>query len=435
MKGDQRSMGQHLLSWWSNAVSRWNAASMRPSKLVCGIAGILGILADALLIGSTGGWDIATTVAFFVQVVFALLIIVAPRTASSMMVVLSIIGALAPSTSLGSMTICVGVAMAIISYSCPAFYPSVLFVLSTTIQLVTAQTQMGDYRLGFWPVMLTAMGMTVGMTLHRFQVSANLRQHRAQEDRTRAELARLQRDLGLATHLHDTLTNDLSYILTVASTQALVSSGDEREMWKQVRDRASDGFDVAHQTIDTLRGSKGNTASSSTRVSVHSSPVPSTVPVANTDAVASDSQSGSARKLVQTSFTSQAHDSQAALSALGFQGKATVEDGLPALSADQLAAGLDALREIFANIRRHCDPAVDTYEVTISADGSDESKSHVLLHETNTVSGSHPFLGAVSGKGIGLLRRRVEALDGSVRVVLSKKTGDAPTRWTIDVII
>jgi signal transduction histidine kinase len=435
MKSSQESVSHRLSSWLANAVSRWNAASMRPSRLVCGVAGILGILTDAILIGTTGGWDIATTAAFCVQVVFVLLIIAAPRTASSIMVMLSIIGALVPSTSLGSMTICVGVAMAIISYSCPAFYPSVLFVLSTTIQLVTAQTQMGDYRLGFWPVMLTAMGMTVGMTLHRFQVSANLRQHQAQEDRTRAELARLQRDLGLAAHLHDTLTNDLSYILTVASTQALVSSGDEREMWKQVRDRASDGFDVAHQTIDTLRGSQGNTASSSTRVSAHPSPMQSAVPAASTDAIASDSQSDSARKLVQTSFTSQAHDSQAALSALRFQGKVTVEDDLPALSADQLATGLDALREVFANVRRHCDPAVDTYEVTINADESDESKSHVHLHETNTVSGSHPFLGAVSGRGIGLLRRRVEALGGSVRIALSKKTGDAPTRWTIDVII
>lgn len=432
MTEGQKLLRERLSSWWANAVSRWNEASMRPSKLVCGVAGVLGILADAILIGATGGWDIATTVAYFVQVGFALLIIAVPRTASSIMVVLSIIGALAPSTSLGSMTLCVGVAMAILSYSCPAAYPSVLFILSATIQLVTAQTQMGDYRLGFWPVMLTAMGMTVGMTLHRFQVAANLRQHQAQEDRTRAELARLQRDLGLAAHLHDTLTNDLSYILTVASTRALVSSGDEREMWKQVRDRASDGFDVAHQTIDTLRGSQENGPSSSTGTSASLSSVPSTAPAVSADAAASSSQPGSARKLVQTSFTSQAHDSAAALSALGFQGKVSVEDGLPSLSADQLAAGLDALREVFANIRRHGDPTVDTYEVAISAD---ESKSHVHLHETNTVSGSHPFLGAVSGKGIGLLRRRIEALGGSVTVALSKNAGDVPSRWTIDIVI
>jgi signal transduction histidine kinase len=206
------------------------------------------------------------------------------------------------------------------------------------------------------------------------------------------QAAHIQRDMSLAKHIHDTLTNDLSYVVTVAQTQLeATNDAEQQQVWNSVRIKAEDAFDRAHEVIDTLRGEQQQT---------------------NTPTQQGDwPLQEHLRKIIDLH--------KAELSNLGYQGTCDISGTPSVLSvAPEIIAETESLiQEIFANIRRH-------------ASRDDSFSLHVLfadealeITEMNTVTTASR--GGKSGKGLHMHQIAIESLGGILRA------GDDEGIWTL----
>lgn len=261
----------------------------------------------------------------------------------------------------------------------------------------------------------------LGMLIRNIQRRMQVRVQAAQLQVEKQRAQQLERNVRLASQMHDGLTNDLSFIATIAyshilqersltaseetgqentaislsspsspsslpssqsspslaSPQTVTSSSD----WQHVYDEAQDALDKAHFAIDRLRGK----------------PEP-------LDEVAD------ARGLLQQAVPRIANREKAKLDALGFTGTVDVElAGIPdALSAQVRQEVIQLVTEVFANIRRHA--SVDgTYSVSLLFAPDCQALKIVAMNTLSLQS-----RGGKSGRGLQLHQHIIEQLGGSL---------------------
>lgn len=261
----------------------------------------------------------------------------------------------------------------------------------------------------------------LGMLIRNIQRRMQVRVQAAQLQVEKQRAQQLERNVRLASQMHDGLTNDLSFIATIAyshilqerslaaseetgqentaislsspsspsslpSSQSSPSLGNSQTVtsssdWQHVYDEAQDALDKAHFAIDRLRGK----------------PEP-------LDEVAD------ARGLLQQAVPRIANREKAKLDALGFAGTVDVElAGIPdALSAQVRQEVIQLVTEAFANIRRHA--SVDgTYSVSLLFAPDCQALKIVAM---NTLSSQSR--GGKSGRGLQLHQHIIEQLGGSL---------------------
>lgn len=253
-------------------------------------------------------------------------------------------------------------------------------------------------------ILLVVLGLLVASVIGSSikQVSTNARVKEAEMQRTREHerTDRMRRDAQLASRLHDGLTNDLSYLITVAHTEVSAAADEQhRNTWQAIIARTDDAFDKAHEVIDILN-----------RVSTE-----------NESAQFSNSMVTISGREATHQLDSALESGMRQLRSLGYQGSACIESPvIPPIAENVANELLWLVNEIFANIRRHCDPAED-YSVIITAD--DDSITIAAMN-TMTYSQSHRLFG-VSGRGLAMHQHTIESLHGSLR------TGLADGIWSL----
>lgn len=265
----------------------------------------------------------------------------------------------------------------------------------------------------------------LGMLIRNIQRRMQVRVQAAQLQVEKQRAQQLERNVRLASQMHDGLTNDLSFIATIAyshilqersltaseetgqentaislsspsssspspssspSSQSSPSLGNSQPVtsssdWQHVYDEAQDALDKAHFAIDRLRGK----------------PEP-------VDEVAD------ARGPLQQAVPRIANREKAKLDALGFAGTVDVElagiSGTISVRARQEVIQL--VTEVFANIRRHA--SVDgTYSVSLLFAPDCQALKIVAM---NTLSSQSR--GSKSGRGLQLHQHIIEQLGGSL---------------------
>lgn len=260
-------------------------------------------------------------------------------------------------------------------------------------------------------IMSSMLGMAVaaliGLSIRQSHADAEARKAEAEIAMQRDRIARLQRDNLLASRMHDGLTNDLSYLMMLASHELSDVNGDNdhtsadatadddvrRAAWQQVATRTDAAFARAHEIIDLLRMSPS----------------------------AEDDDHDPQRTYTRHDFTACLQQmielERAQLAALGYRGLAHIRAGEPDVQTAQTmphAVTDETMRlthELFANIRRHCAPTEDySLEIVIGADA-------ITIDQMNTTSGSVARVAdARSGKGLQMHRHTLAAIGGELTV-------------------
>lgn len=301
-----------------------------------------------------------------------------------------------------------------------------LLLLTTSMGVLASRNVVPHYQIR--DAVLQLMGyifqaVLLGMLIRNIQRRMQVRVQSAQLQVEKQRAEQLERNVRLASQMHDGLTNDLSFIATIAyshilqersltaseetgqentsislsspsspssspslspSSQSSPSLGNSQSAtssdWQHVYDEAQDALDKAHFAIDRLRGK----------------PEP-------VDEVAD------ARGPLQQALPRIANREKAKLDALGFAGTVDVElAGIPdALSAQVRQEVIQLVTEVFANIRRHA--SVDgTYSVSLLFAPDCQALKLVAM---NTLSSQSR--GGRSGRGLQLHQHIIEQLSGS----------------------
>ncbi|RSX58748.1 histidine kinase [Bifidobacterium samirii] len=246
---------------------------------------------------------------------------------------------------------------------------------------------------------------------------------RAASERERAIEARLRSEtvaghLELASRLHDTVTNDLSCIITMTETMLLDRSDPQMEtMLTGVRDRAQHALDQSHDMIDVLRGAASrhpdtDAADAAEEPGDAIRPRPDIPPTENPG----PSWIDGLRTMVG--------EEERKLEVLGFRGECDViMDGEPTPPAADVRRELaNVIGELFANIRRHCAPPAD-YVMTVRI-GADE----IRVMEMNAIRPPERE-SVVSGRGLSLHRRLIAGLGGTM------ETGIEDDTWIVRITL
>lgn len=297
-----------------------------------------------------------------------------------------------------------------------------LLLLTTSMGVLVSRNVVPSYQIR--DAVLQLMGYIfqaalLGMLIRNIQRLMQVRVQAAQLQVEKQRAEQLERNVRLASQMHDGLTNDLSFIATIAyshilqersftasdetgqentaislsspsspssspSSQSSPSLGNSQlatsSDWQHVYDEAQDALDKAHFAIDRLRGK----------------PEP-------VDEVAD------ARGPLQQAVPRIANREKAKLDALGFAGTVDVElAGIPdTISVRARQEVIQLVTEVFANIRRHA--SVDgTYSVSLLFAPDCQALKLVAM---NTLSSRSR--GGKSGRGLQLHQHIIEQLGGS----------------------
>lgn len=239
----------------------------------------------------------------------------------------------------------------------------------------------------------------VGILFRSIQHRMQLRVQAAQLQTQMQRAEQLERNVRLASQMHDGLTNDLSYIATLAYSHVLQeqdaaskddgaqggSQGAAQQQalsdWQHIYEEAQAALDKAHFAIDRLRGK------------------PEAI-----DEIAD------ARGPLKEVLPRIAAREKAKLDALGFSGTLDVDlahlpDSVSALARSE---AVQLVTEVFANIRRHA--SVDgTYSVSLLFAPDCQALKIVAM---NTLSSQSR--GGKSGRGLQLHQHIIEQLGGSL---------------------
>lgn len=247
----------------------------------------------------------------------------------------------------------------------------------------------------------TAVAMVIVQTVSA--LSGYISKRHMDSIRQREELASAQhtvstlsRDMAIAARLHDTVTNDLSYVITVATTRSLDSvSEEELRTLNAIAERSQDAFAKTHEVIDvlTVRDHRRNPANSTLAL--------------------------------QQELKSIANTEETRLSKLGLIGNTTVNDGsFSTTIARQLHQEITGLvYEVYANLRRHCVPPAD-YTVIMNI-----QDSTFTLTAMNTLSEKTMPISQTSGKGLRLHQDIIKSIGGELTFQKDHDT------WTIHAVI
>lgn len=262
------------------------------------------------------------------------------------------------------------------------------------------------------------------------------RARRLAEERLRWTHARMvgrQRDAELAAAIHDSVTNDLSYMALMADQLGLIAATLPRnedtalvvETSRALRERSRHALQAVHEVIDLLeeRAPSGGVVSrTALQAAVETL-------MRDEDAKLRDMgiegfgrfESGESGESVQSG---ESHGS-------GEPDGADDSDGLGVAASVDAAvrdAAIGMIGEIYANLVRHCRPHADNYALTVIL-----GRSAMRIEESNGYdarrSHAEALDGVRSGRGLGLHRSVIESLGGLI------ETSGAHGVWRIAVTL
>ncbi|NEG96884.1 hypothetical protein GFD17_09005 [Bifidobacterium sp. SMB2] len=214
----------------------------------------------------------------------------------------------------------------------------------------------------------------------------------------------------LAGMIHDSVTNDLSQVVMLsyqARAQFDASSNPQLTATMDAIDqRTHAALDGIHKVIDLLLdGERDDNSHAEEQAGA------GTRDGSMADGIAA------LKRMVDVEETK--------LHELGYHGATHWKGSAPASDPSHLDLVGNLLKEIYANILRHCTPGDDTYDVFVTVDDATMRITEVNpVHET-----PEAMQGLRSGRGLGLHCAAVEAVGGEFN------TGIQDGAWTIDALV
>ncbi|WP_169171444.1 sensor histidine kinase [Bifidobacterium oedipodis] len=209
---------------------------------------------------------------------------------------------------------------------------------------------------------------------------------RSDDKRKRREmeqlLAQARREIAMASCFHDAVSGKLTHIL-VTTEMVKQKHPDEYDQmgWQEVAQEASDALHEMHRAIDVMNQDSPSAGDE--------------LPLTLAEALES---------------VTAAYDKR--LKKLGYTGETQIRGESPAVLSERTDEIIAVLRELYANIERHCDPANTTYRMHINL-----QPKAVTIAQSNDCpkTALQRSFSMVSGKGLKLHRARIEALGGEMR--------------------
>lgn len=273
-----------------------------------------------------------------------------------------------------------------------------------------------------------------------------------ENEQMESALADLRHGNQLAIELHDTLSNDLTYISTIARNNLAAPAGIDGGDWQRVLDRSQRAFAEVHGIIDFLTEQSGMDAGfrdeslpvggtgTSEVATAESGQVDSPtkesalardpVDTGSCPAIANevvdnavpenaggDDRTQSTAGMPQSFVTrvkAQITDTEEFLEAQGYRGTAAVNGIAMVVDPEAAAEALSLMTEIGTNIRRHAPAGDDSYLLFVTL-----SPEWIEIRETNDIrddADAHSGLSAQerSGRGLAMHRTRVQELGGEL---------------------
>lgn len=273
-----------------------------------------------------------------------------------------------------------------------------------------------------------------------------------ENEQMESALADLRHGNQLAIELHDTLSNDLTYISTIARNNLAAPAGIDGGDWQRVLDRSQRAFAEVHGIIDFLTEQSGMDAgfrdeslpvggtgtsevataesgqvdsptkeSALTRDSVGTGSCPAIANELVDNAVpenaGGDDRTQSTAGMPQSFVTrvkAQITDTEEFLEAQGYRGTAAVNGIAMVVDPEAAAEALSLMTEIGTNIRRHAPAGADSYLLFVTL-----SPEWIEIRETNDIRDDADAQSGLSaqersGRGLAMHRTHVQELGGEL---------------------
>lgn len=308
---------------------------------------------------------------------------------------------------------------------------------------------------GSWLVMASA-ALTASVLLVLLGIALRWRKRvvnqENENEQMESALADLRHGNQLAIELHDTLSNDLTYISTIARNNLAAPAGIDGGDWQRVLDRSQRAFAEVHGIIDFLTEQSGmdtgfrdeslpvggtgtsevataesgqvdsptkESALARDPVGAGSCPAIANEVVDNAvpENAGGDDRTQSTAGMPQSFVTrvkAQITDTEEFLEAQGYRGTAAVNGIAMVVDPEAAAEVLSLMTEIGTNIRRHAPAGDDSYLLFVTL-----SPEWIEIRETNDIrddADAHSGLSAQerSGRGLAMHRIRVQELGGEL---------------------
>lgn len=273
-----------------------------------------------------------------------------------------------------------------------------------------------------------------------------------ENEQMESALADLRHGNQLAIELHDTLSNDLTYISTIARNNLAAPAGIDGGDWQRVLDRSQRAFAEVHGIIDFLTEQSGMDAGfrdeslpvggtgTSEVATAESGQVDSPtkesalardpVGAGGCPAIANevvdnavpenaggDDRTQSTAGMPQSFVTrvkAQITDTEEFLEAQGYRGTAAVNGIAMVVDPEAAAEALSLMTEIGTNIRRHAPVGDDSYLLFVTL-----SPEWIEIRETNDIRDDADAQSGLSaqersGRGLAMHRTHVQELGGEL---------------------
>lgn len=273
-----------------------------------------------------------------------------------------------------------------------------------------------------------------------------------ENEQMESALADLRHGNQLAIELHDTLSNDLTYISTIARNNLAAPAGIDGGDWQRVLDRSQRAFAEVHGIIDFLTEQSGMDAGfrdeslpvggtgTSEVATAESGQVDSPtkesalardpVGTGSCPAIANevvdnavpenaggDDRTQSTAGMPQSFVTrvkAQITDTEEFLEAQGYRGTAAVNGIAMVVDPEAAAEALSLMTEIGTNIRRHAPAGADSYLLFVTL-----SPEWIEIRETNDIRDDADAQSGLSaqersGRGLAMHRTCVQELGGEL---------------------
>lgn len=273
-----------------------------------------------------------------------------------------------------------------------------------------------------------------------------------ENEQMESALADLRHGNQLAIELHDTLSNDLTYISTIARNNLAAPAGIDGGDWQRVLDRSQRAFAEVHGIIDFLTEQSGmdtgfrdeslpvggtgtsevataesgqvdsptkESALARDPVGAGSCPAIANEVVDNAvpENAGGDDRTQSTAGMPQSFVTrvkAQITDTEEFLEAQGYRGTAAVNGIAMVVDPEAAAEVLSLMTEIGTNIRRHAPAGDDSYLLFVTL-----SPEWIEIRETNDIRDDADAQSGLSaqersGRGLAMHRIRVQELGGEL---------------------
>lgn len=205
---------------------------------------------------------------------------------------------------------------------------------------------------------------------------ANNYNRRNQELRKTQKIKELELKENISINLHDSITNQLSYIILLAETK-INENTEQSSTYSMIERSAQSALQSTHQIINMLIDGNSNSTNSIQWVEkIHE------LTVQYTDKLA----------------------------AINIHGKTSIQwAGIASLSREQQSYVFSLLEEIYFNILKHCTKQCE-YFITVK-----KIDDLVCINEMNTIdAGKKPLPIFQSGRGLASRKKQIEAFDGTL---------------------